>query len=498
MSDSIFPGYSTGQYFLMNKDRQVASFTIETSDLGEKISIIKQNIPAMPIGFDNMAEWISRRKASKHNRHLRELMTRCGCNTAEGFIRVTHAASINDTFWIKSAEEDVQWDNISLYKNEFNETISKLAFEGIGLYGVEFSSTSPELSTEGSFRKCWRREDGQIFLYKRGSTGAKNAGLEPYGEVLASEIASKICPESVRYEIAELHGQIASKCKLFTDEKNGYVPISRYVGRYSDLSGILNFYEKIGAEEDFRRMAVLDAITFNVDRHMGNYGVLIDNDTLETKRMAPIFDFNLALLPYLVQKDFSSIGDSLLGYSPCIGEDFTRIGQVMLTPAIRSDLKSLKGFTFTYRGNDQFPEERVKALEQIVNKQVDAVLSQQILYTKDVFIPEEFLKDKAETRLNQEEQLKRLGKEIEKLPNVECSFSHDESTPQLVIRNRNIPNIEIQIFGDFSMSIENDGIEISYADCLMENPQAAKWYVDVANIVDGNEVEIQESPEISR
>ena len=115
MSDSIFPGYSTGQYFLMNKDRQVASFTIETSDLGEKISIIKQNIPAMRIGFDNMAEWISRRKASKHNRHLRELMTRCGCNTAEGFIRVTHAASINDTFWIKSAEEDVQWDNISLY-----------------------------------------------------------------------------------------------------------------------------------------------------------------------------------------------------------------------------------------------------------------------------------------------------------------------------------------------------------------------------------------------
>ena len=75
----------------------------------------------------------------------------CNCENTEGFIKVTHSASINDTFWIKSDRENISWNDVSLYRNEFDETISKLAFEGIGLYGVEFSSTVPELSTEGSF-----------------------------------------------------------------------------------------------------------------------------------------------------------------------------------------------------------------------------------------------------------------------------------------------------------------------------------------------------------
>lgn len=96
-------------------------------------------------------------------------MADCGCDKTEGFIKITHAASINDTFWIKSEHENVSWEQISFYRNPFDETISKMAFEGMGLYGIKMSETSPELSTDGSFRKCWMREDdGQIFLHKRG------------------------------------------------------------------------------------------------------------------------------------------------------------------------------------------------------------------------------------------------------------------------------------------------------------------------------------------
>lgn len=84
-------------------------------------------------------------------------MQMCGCEKTESFIRITHAATINDTFWVKQDHESLCWNDVSLYRNKFNEVISKLAFEGIGLYGIQLSSTSPELSTEGSFRKCWQR-----------------------------------------------------------------------------------------------------------------------------------------------------------------------------------------------------------------------------------------------------------------------------------------------------------------------------------------------------
>lgn len=65
--------------------------------------------------------------------------------------------------------------------------IAKIAFEG-GLYGKEFTTTSPEFGTSGSFAKCWVKEDDGIYLLKRGSEGARNAGLEPYsGNVFISD-----------------------------------------------------------------------------------------------------------------------------------------------------------------------------------------------------------------------------------------------------------------------------------------------------------------------
>ena len=81
---------------------------------------------------------------------------------------MTHALSLNDTFWIKTVDSKLQWKNVSLYENQFDETIAKIAFEG-GLYGKEFTTTSPEFGTSGSFAKCWVKEDDGIYLLKRGS-----------------------------------------------------------------------------------------------------------------------------------------------------------------------------------------------------------------------------------------------------------------------------------------------------------------------------------------
>ena len=181
------------KYYLMNKNAEVGTFELRHGTFGDEFRFEHTGKSPLPIGFDYIEKWIENRKASKHNAHLKQIMADCGCDKTEGFIKITHAASINDTFWIKSEHKNVSWERISFYRNPFDETISKMAFEGMGLYGIKMSETSPELSTDGSFRKCWMREDnGQIFLYKRGSDGARNAGLEPYCEVMASEVAQRI------------------------------------------------------------------------------------------------------------------------------------------------------------------------------------------------------------------------------------------------------------------------------------------------------------------
>lgn len=385
-------------YQLMNKDRIVADISLEPGLLGSRYVLGEVRGP-LPAGFRELNRWLENRKASKHNAHLRRIMTEMGCERTEGFLRLTHAASINDTFWVREKNEAVSWADVSLYRNEFSETVSRLAFEGLGLYNGSFSSTSPELTTNGSFRKCFRRESGEIFIYKRGYVTESTAsvseeknpdsgrGLEPYCEVLASELATKLCAAAVSYELCTLHGETAARCRLFTSEQEGFAPYSGFVTKEEDRSpeAMLSFFRDLHAEDAFRRMLLLDALTFNDDRHLGNFGVIIDNDTGRPLRMAPVFDLNQALFPDLTLSAFQTFPQALLDYWPKIGNDFTELGQLILTPSIRKDLESLRNFRFTFRGDSRFPAQRVGILERIVQMQIDAILRGRPRKAEDVY-----------------------------------------------------------------------------------------------------------------
>lgn len=376
-------------YYLMNKDAAVLEFDVDKSGALFDDIVFKEGhtFGNLPFGFKNINSWLENRKASKHSNHLKVIMANLGCDDNEGFIRVTHAASINDTFWVKRDNDNSRWSDISLYRNEFTEVISQLAFEGVGLYDTIFSSSSPELACDGSYRKCFRKEHqkgefgSDIYIYKRGSEIAK---IEPYCEMLASEIAKIISPNnSVSYETVSLHGKTASKCNLFTNERVGYSSYSKMADS-SSFTDVFRFFEALGSEQSFREMAVIDSLCFNQDRHMGNYGVLFDNDTIEVIKMAPVFDMNISMFAYA--SDISNVGDILFDYFPKLGNDFTRMGQIALNDLIKDRVKNLKDFSFSFRGDDFFSAKRVKTLETIIQKQAAALLSPEKMYTKDVFV----------------------------------------------------------------------------------------------------------------
>lgn len=401
-------------YILMNKDSEVAVFDRSKDQLDNGFIMVSAEKEKLPIGFKNINLWLDKRQAAKHREHLRQLMAQCGCLNSEGFIKITHAASLNDTFWVKTSDENVTWDAVSLYRNEFNEVISRISFEGSGLYGIDFSTTTPEFSTEGSFEKCWKREEDNIYLYKRGSTGARNAGLEPYSEFYAGQLGKILCKDFVSYSLTTLHKKTASKCKLFTDEKDGFIPLSNLFQYHMSPREMLDYYSSIGSEEAFRRMIVFDAVTFNTDRHMGNHGVIFNTDSLEIKSMAPIFDNNQALLPYAESEDFLQIGTYLTSKLPRIGEDFVNIAKAVMTSAIRSDLINLQGFHFSYVDSEKFSRQRLSEIERIINKQISGILDKSKMYTVDVF--PKSIHDKlknCQARIQNSEQEKREIRHIE-------------------------------------------------------------------------------------
>ena len=96
--------------------------------------------------------------------------------------------------------------------------LALVAYTGAGQTKQVFT-TSPELTTNGMLPKAWRfiEEDG-IYLYKGGTSGASNAGREPFCEYYASQIAEVMGLNAVHYDLENWKGITASKCKLFTDK----------------------------------------------------------------------------------------------------------------------------------------------------------------------------------------------------------------------------------------------------------------------------------------
>ena len=371
-------------FYLMNKDTPVLKFQITQGAFGTvELTETERYTEPLPIGFQTIQNWVENRQAPKHREHIAELMRMCGCTRLDGFVRITHALSLNDTFWTKAEESPLRWDDVSLYQNDFDETIARIAFEG-GMYRERFSTTSPEFETNGSFAKCWTRDpDGKIFLMKRGSRGGRNAGLEPFSEVYASQVAARICKDFVPYSAVMYHGNLASKCPLFTNEKQGFIPLYKCLNGELTVSNVLNYMTQHGTEEDYRRMLVLDALILNTDRHAGNYGMIFDTDSLQIIKMAPVFDHNQALLPYAEEDDFAHMEEYLATRPTRIGEDFNEVAYEALTPEIRSDLIQMKGFQFQRDLKPGLPEERLKYLEKVVNQQIDRVLKRKQLYLSE-------------------------------------------------------------------------------------------------------------------
>ncbi len=101
-----------------------------------------------------------------------------------------------------------------------------MAYTGYGSSDRAFT-TSPELTTDGMLPKAWRNINGGIYLYKGGSTGAANAGNEPYAEFYAAQLANAMGINAVSYDLDRWKGILASTCKLFTDINTAYVPMGR-------------------------------------------------------------------------------------------------------------------------------------------------------------------------------------------------------------------------------------------------------------------------------
>jgi len=366
-------------YTLINKETPLCDFIIEGEGELELCKVVKKYAP-LPFWCEPLSTWVGNRSSAKHRTHVNKILEMCGGKTKSGFIALTHCLSLTDTLWVKSDRENVTWSDVNLYENNFDEVVSKLSFDGNGLFGIQMSTTSPELTTDGAYDKCWLNEKDGIHLIKAGSDGARNTGLEPYGEVLASQVFEKIC-DSVKYTLRKYDGRVVSDCKLFTSAKYGYKPISLFLksGIKYELPDVIEIYRDFNCEDDFRRMVVADCITLNCDRHFGNFGFFINNETFERTVLNPCFDFNMAFVPFAEEGfDFGKpeldFDEYLSKRGPVIGSDYVAPARAILTPEIKKCVEEIRETRLTVQCDQKFTEHRLEQMNMIKNVQCERIL----------------------------------------------------------------------------------------------------------------------------
>ncbi len=360
------------EYLLMNKDTPLLVFSC-IHNVFDETECREENwlSELRPFGYVELTLFLERRKAPKHRANIQALLEHYGCEDLEGFLQVTHAASLNDTLWVKPETSPLQWADVSLYQNEFDEVVSRTAFDGTAS-SQTFSSTSPEFGTDGSYAKCWVREDDGIYLYK---TGSPLFEIEPFSEYFAAQVAELLCPAYVDYDLDSYHGKLISKCRLFTSEKIGFAPASRIFPRPVPLPKLLDYFESIGAGDAFRRMCVLDALIFNPDRHYGNFGVLFDNDTYKVLGMAPVFDHNKSLFPEVDDDKFNDLSWYIAHCKPRLGTDHITTAREMLTPEIQEDIMKIRGkLEFHQSPHYKMNAYRLAGLQKAIRNQINNLL----------------------------------------------------------------------------------------------------------------------------
>ena len=179
------------------------------------------------------------------------------------------------------------------------------------------------------------------------------------------------------YNLARWKGMVCSTCELFTDIDTSYVPIYRFVNDCT-LTKVSQFIKELGGQfyDEFVDMLIFDAIIFNTDRHFGNFGLLVDNKTNKPKAFAPIFDNGLSLFNSAMPDDLENIDNYSKTIGPVFeGVTYEAIVREFITERQRAQLRKLINFKFKKHSKYNLSAERLKILEQFLERRVGQMLS---------------------------------------------------------------------------------------------------------------------------
>lgn len=400
------------QYTLRSKDVPLISFSLyeleeEAFGLKNKVysvqidRIFYENQALFPKNLsinasnDELLRWINRRKAPKNRQFVEKILAAFDDSTNPmRYVDISRALSLNDAYWIVNNLVDCKWDDCNLYAHPFDEILSYVAFTG---YSEKVSGvvTSPELTSSGALKKCWSNRADGIYLIKGDDFFPRADGRsQATNEYYAAQVAEAMGIEHIDYDLEEFthrNGQkeLVCQCKLFTSKDEGFVEAASFYKEYGiDLDNLdvtsLAVQRQLAdlfGQEKYADMMLFDSIIANKDRHFGNFGMLVDNNTGAYLRPAPIFDNGYSLFYSAAASDLTKDnGQSYVQTLHCKYFSLDMQAQIFVQKRHLPALRKLLNFKFTKHPKYNIADTTLELMSQFIQQR--AARSIELYYQK--------------------------------------------------------------------------------------------------------------------
>ena len=288
---------------LMNKNKKVlvaeyneplAVFTkiYEIKNLKFAPVIIEKALNKNKEDITTLTTWFKGRGIPNWRDDLDLLMLKLGVSTPNELLDKAFGLSLSDQYWIKPYNSQIKYKNINFFDNTFNSAaFTNATFSNSNKFNTKISLISPNNTTDGRLKKTWTIQNGKRYLLKG---GYKNEVMQPFNEVLASQICERLNIKHTHYDLEIISNKIVSKCECFINKDTELIPASQILNNknnaYEEYIKILESHGIKNVKEKLEDMFILDYIMMNEDRHLNNFGIIRNVNTLKWIDLAPIFD----------------------------------------------------------------------------------------------------------------------------------------------------------------------------------------------------------------
>lgn len=226
---------------------------------------------------------------------LKEALEKMNVSDTAEMLGKSFGLNLSDQYWVLPDELNLNWDSVNFFDNEFSEDIGNILI-GLQNDSDDINYMSPDVASDGWLKKKWRIVDGERVLFKGGSGSYLQ---EPYNEVLATAVMKRLGISCAEYSLTLIGDKPYSACKDFITSETELITAHNIIksvkkpNNKSVYEHYIDCCKEFGIDDicgSIDRMLTLDYIIVNEDRHLNNFGLIRNAETLEYISAAPIYD----------------------------------------------------------------------------------------------------------------------------------------------------------------------------------------------------------------